>query len=80
IHCPLPVPLRLHNKHVLQVVYHQRLHSKNLVRDASPPVNHYVCHKKCSFHWYSYSNGPWYSAEIGRKDHISIFTRICHDR
>ena len=63
IHCPLPVPLRFHDKHVFQMVYDQWLHPKNLVRDTSPAIDHYVSHEKCSFHWYSYSNGPWYSGK-----------------
>jgi hypothetical protein len=63
IHRPIPVPLRLHDEHVLQMVYHQSLHSKDLVSNTSPAIYHYVCHEKCGFHWYSYPNGPWYSAK-----------------
>lgn len=63
IHRPLSVPLGFHDKHVFQMIYDQWLHPKDLVGDAGPAIDHYVCHEECCLHWYGYSNGPWYSVK-----------------
>nr|GMD99199.1 Os10g0579150 [Ipomoea batatas] len=62
IHCLFPIPFGFHQEHVLEMKNDQRFQSKNLARNPSPPINHYICNKESRFHRYRYSNVSRYSA------------------